>query len=209
MIHKIKSYYEKKKLAEHIDRLNQVCVMGLAFCASKFYANPKKQLMNVRINNQTKDKLKIKFGDYNNISCNITLNSKGSIETGDYVYMNFVKMRIDHHLKIGSNCLFGPNVTIWDTDNHPISVEERHQQTIDFAHDFPLHRSYEATGGDIIIRSDVWIGMDALILGGVTIGEGAIVAARSVVNKDVPAFTMVGGIPAKVIGEVPTKKNQS
>lgn len=53
--------------------------------------------------------------------------------------------------------------------------------------------------GDIIIGNDVWIGYEAVIMAGVTIGDGAIVAARAVVTKDVPPYTIVGGTPAKVI----------
>ena len=71
------------------------------------------------------------------------------------------------------------------------------------ANNFPLSKSYEANGGNIIIENDVWIGMEALILGGVKIGEGAIVSARSVVTKDVDSYTIVGGVPAKIIGKVP------
>ncbi len=53
--------------------------------------------------------------------------------------------------------------------------------------------------GDIIIGNDVWIGYEAVILAGVTIGEGAIIGTRSVVTKDVPPYTVVGGVPAKPI----------
>lgn len=53
--------------------------------------------------------------------------------------------------------------------------------------------------GDILIGSDVWIGYEAVILAGVTIGDGAIIAARAVVTKDVPPYTIVGGVPAKAI----------
>lgn len=53
--------------------------------------------------------------------------------------------------------------------------------------------------GDIIVGNDVWIGYDAKILAGVTIGDGAIVAANAVVTKDVPPYAIVGGVPAKVI----------
>ena len=53
--------------------------------------------------------------------------------------------------------------------------------------------------GDIIIGNDVWIGYEAVILAGVSIGDGAIVGARAVVTKDVPPYTIVGGVPAKPI----------
>lgn len=53
--------------------------------------------------------------------------------------------------------------------------------------------------GDIVIGNDVWIGYEAVILAGVHIGDGAIIGARAVVTKDVPPYTIVGGVPAKVI----------
>lgn len=53
--------------------------------------------------------------------------------------------------------------------------------------------------GDIIVGSDVWIGFEAVILSGVTIGDGAIIGTRAVVTKDIPPYTVVGGIPAKPI----------
>ena len=53
--------------------------------------------------------------------------------------------------------------------------------------------------GDIIIGNDVWIGYEAVILAGVSIGDGAIIGARAVVTKDVPPYTIVGGVPAKSI----------
>lgn len=53
--------------------------------------------------------------------------------------------------------------------------------------------------GDIVIGNDVWIGYEAVIMAGVTIGDGAIIGTRAVVTKDVPPYTIVGGIPAKPI----------
>ncbi len=53
--------------------------------------------------------------------------------------------------------------------------------------------------GDIVIGNDVWIGYEAVILSGVTIGDGAIIGTRAVVTKDVPSYTIVGGVPAKPI----------
>lgn len=53
--------------------------------------------------------------------------------------------------------------------------------------------------GDIVIGNDVWIGYDAIIMSGVKIGDGVIIGTRAIVTNDVPPYTIVGGIPAKVI----------
>ena len=53
--------------------------------------------------------------------------------------------------------------------------------------------------GDIVIGNDVWIGYEAVIMAGVTIGDGAIIGTRALVTKDVPPYTIVGGIPSKEI----------
>ena len=53
--------------------------------------------------------------------------------------------------------------------------------------------------GDIVVGNDVWIGYEAVILAGATIGDGAIIAARAVVTRDVPPYTIVGGLPARPI----------
>lgn len=85
-----------------------------------------------------------------------------------------------------------------------------HTQTSLSTHPFPIFfeewdldvqsiTSAWANKGDIIIGNDVWIGYEAVILSGVTIGNGAIIGARAVVTRDVPPYTIAGGIPAKPI----------
>jgi acetyltransferase-like isoleucine patch superfamily enzyme len=65
-------------------------------------------------------------------------------------------------------------------------------------HDEARHLSgYPLTKGDVVIGNDVWIGYEALILSGVKIGDGAVIAARSVVSRDVEPYSIVGGTPAK------------
>ena len=72
-----------------------------------------------------------------------------------------------------------------------------------FYEDWDLEKSDVATAwdnkGDIVIGNDVWIGYEAVIMAGVHIGDGAIIAARTVVTKDVPPYTIVGGVPARPI----------
>lgn len=62
-----------------------------------------------------------------------------------------------------------------------------------------LYDGYPHTKGDVIIGSDVWIGQNVIIMSGVTIGDGSIVAAAAVVTKDVKPYSIVGGVPAKFI----------
>ena len=93
-------------------------------------------------------------------------------------------------VQIGDNCLTGKWVTISD-NNHGITDFDTLQEA-------PAIRKL-CTKGPVIIGNNVWIGDKATILGGVTIGDGAVIAANSVVTKDVPAYSVVGGNPARVI----------
>lgn len=98
-----------------------------------------------------------------------------------------------------------------DSLRFEISLYERESRAR-FAFDVYVSDFYEEWGldakdicgawdnkGDIIVGNDVWIGFEAVILSGVTIGDGAIIGARAVVTKDVPPYTIVGGVPAKPI----------
>lgn len=85
---------------------------------------------------------------------------------------------------IGDHVMIGPNVDIY-TVNHPMTASGR--------------RQYLAQAKPVTIGNDVWIGGKASIMPGVTIGDNVVIAAGAVVTKDVPANTLVGGVPAKVI----------
>lgn len=100
-------------------------------------------------------------------------------------------------IKIGNNLLTGKWVTI--TDN---SHGETDFNTLQIP---PLLRPC-VSKGPVVIKDNVWIGDKATILPGVTIGEGAVIAANAVVTKDVPAYSIVGGNPAKII-KIQTKSN--
>ena len=91
-------------------------------------------------------------------------------------------------VSIGKDTMVGPNCVITDSDFHAHwPAETRHIEPA-----FDLDR-------DVTIGANVWIGMNSLILKGVTIGDGAIVAAGSVVVRDVPAHAVAAGVPARVV----------
>lgn len=144
--------------------------------------------------------------------------TKPNIEVGDYtIYNDFVhdprdfeKNNVLYHypingdkLKIGRYCsLACGSKFLFTSGNHALASLSTYT--------FPIF--YEEWGldakdicgawdnkGDIFVGNDVWIGFEAVILSGVTIGDGAIIGARAVVTKDVPPYTIVGGVPAKTI----------
>lgn len=95
-------------------------------------------------------------------------------------------------IRIGSNVIFGPQVTIRG-GNHRIDIVGRTMQSITDAEKRP-----EDDPG-VVIEDDVWIGTRAIILAGVRVGEGAVIAAGAVVNADVPPYAIAAGVPARVI----------
>lgn len=96
-------------------------------------------------------------------------------------------------LSIGDDVFFGPHVTIV-TGDHRMDILDRPMALI--KDDEKLLENDR----DVVLAGDIWIGSNAVILKGVTIGRGAVVAAGAIVNRDVPDFSVVGGVPAKVIG---------
>lgn len=110
-------------------------------------------------------------------------------------------------VKIGSKVHIGPMVTIDDVYPNFVIIEDGVSiagQNFILTHNKPLeyhkHLS-EAFLSPVLIKKNAWIAIGVIILPGVTIGEGAIVASGSVVNKDIPPNTLYGGIPAKLIKE--------
>ena len=140
------------------------------------------------------------------------------IEVGDYtIYNDFVanpllfeKNNVLYHypihrekLIIGKFCSIACGTKfLFNCANHTLKSLSTYTFTL-FYEEWELEKSNITTAwdnkGDIVIGNDVWIGYEAVIMAGVHIGDGAIIAARAVVTKDVPPYTIVGGTPAKEI----------
>ena len=106
-------------------------------------------------------------------------------------------------LMIGKFCSIACRAKfLFNSANHSLSSLSTYPFPI-FYEEWGLDRKNVAEAwdnkGDIVIGNDVWIGYEAVILAGVTVGDGAVIGARAMVTKDVPPYTIVGGVPAKPI----------
>ncbi|MBM7563618.1 acyltransferase [Paenibacillus sacheonensis] len=116
----------------------------------------------------------------------LTVDKGALLEIGDRTFINAgVGIAVRQSVTIGDNVKIGPRTSILDSTYHQLD-----------ASDSP------GASKPIVIRNNVWIGTRCTILPGVTIGENSVVAAGSIVNKDVPRNVLVAGTPARVIREL-------
>ena len=131
-------------------------------------------------------------------SVKIDVGRDAILKIGSQVYLNEgVNITCNISVSIGNRCLFAPEVVIIDDDGHPVDWQHRH----DYWPAGPKTR----LGAPVIIEDNVWLGTRAMVLKGVTIGAGAVIAAGAVVTRPVPAGTLVAGVPARVIRQIESK----
>jgi acetyltransferase-like isoleucine patch superfamily enzyme len=128
------------------------------------------------------------------------------IRVGDYSLLNGAWISCESEIEVGSHCLLSWGVVLMDSRRAPAEPAARRQQltTAADAHEW-------VPQGDprpIRIASNVWLGFDVCVLPGVTIGEGSIVAARSVVFQDVPPYCVAAGNPVSVVRTLQSPERQ-
>ena len=135
--------------------------------------------------------------------CSFAIGPSGFCSVGDYSLLNGALVMCEERVEIGSNCLISWNVGIADSDFHPIDPALRRLDSLALA-PFLKDRPARPKIGTrpVIIGDNVWIGMNALILKGVTIGENSVVAGGAVVTKPVPANVVVAGNPARIVKRI-------
>lgn len=132
--------------------------------------------------------------------CSFAIGERGVCRVGDFTLLNGALIMCEESVVIGSNCLISWNVGIADSDFHPIEPALRLQDSRALAaylEDKPPRPTVKTA--PVRIGDNVWIGMNALILKGVNIGDNSVVAGGAVVTKSVPANVIVAGNPAVVV----------
>jgi acetyltransferase-like isoleucine patch superfamily enzyme len=128
----------------------------------------------------------------------------GHVSFGEYTLVHGARIICDARIEIGDYTLVSWNVVLMDSYRSSRNAEARRRELQAAA----KRQSPYLEGGTpepILIGRNVWIGFGACVLPGVTVGEGSIIGARSVVTEDVPPFTIVGGNPARVIRRLNTE----
>ena len=136
--------------------------------------------------------------------CSFSIGKNGKCTVGDYTLLNGALVMAEELIEIGNYCIISWNVGIADSDFHPIDPVLRHQDAMalsPFAENRPPRPPIRTA--PVRIKDNVWIGMGAVILKGVTIGENSVVAAGAIVTKNVPPNTIVAGNPAKIVKRLP------
>jgi acetyltransferase-like isoleucine patch superfamily enzyme len=121
--------------------------------------------------------------------CELHTHEQGRLEIGDRVFVNYGASLSAHTLvRIGDDCKIGQHAIILDCDYHEL--------------DDPLHYGGHGETLPVVLEQGVWLGARVTVLKGVTIGRSSVIAAGSVVTRDIPPGVLAGGMPAKVIREL-------
>jgi acetyltransferase-like isoleucine patch superfamily enzyme len=191
----LRFFNEPLKLMNRLNALNKI---DQCCCAEEVTFLPLSRVENVQ-----RDPEKIKIGRKSVICGQLSvLNHGGEIDIGESCFVGeSSRIWSTNKITIGNNVLISHNVNIHDHNSHSLSAEKRHQHFIDIFSIGHPDQLEDVPSRPILIGNDVWIGFNATILKGVTIGEGAVIGACTLITHDVEPYTIVVGNPARVVGE--------
>lgn len=154
-----------------------------------------------RVHNLSGKRDKIKIGIKTKIRGELLIfNHGGEVKIGDFCYIGEnTRIWSAEMIEIGNRVLISHDVNIHDGNDHPLDYKDRHQHYKDIIEKGHPNNIETIKSAPIVIEDDAWIGFGSIILKGVRIGKGSIIAAGSIVTKDVEPWTVVAGNPAKVV----------
>lgn len=155
--------------------------------------------------------LAVQIGNESMLRNNIIFESdEGMVSIGDRTFINGgTSIICRSKVHIGNDVTIAWGCMIYDHDSHSLSYADRlddhRQQMLDWQHGNMISNKDWSTvrSAPIHIGDHAWLGFDVTVLKGVTIGEGAVIGAKSVVTRDIPAWCVAAGNPARVVKEIP------
>ncbi len=191
-------FFRVRKVKRLLKRLKEHLIIG----NSHFF-----EWFNITVLKPVKGKTYVRIGNDTILDCNISFESgTGEVIIKDNVFIGRSNLICKSKIEIEDNVFIAWGTYLYDHNSHSLDYLERQKDIQRQLEDYRSGKFFienkdwsVVDSKPIKICSNAWIGMNCLIMKGVTVGEGAIVAAGSVVTRDVPAWTVVGGNPAVVI----------
>jgi acetyltransferase-like isoleucine patch superfamily enzyme len=172
-------------------RLRDFCVLG-----------PDAQLTSDVVIHNAGGREAVQIGAHTLFMGEILTISSGAVRVGDWSYVGpGSKLWSLEAIDIGARVFISHGVQIFDNNSHSLSASERHARFMELRQHGRHLVPETVTHKPIRIEDDVWIGFNAAVLKGVTIGRGAVIGACAVVTHDVPAYAVMVGNPARQVGE--------
>ncbi len=195
-----------KKMLQHFGYYHKNSVTKHPTPHINFAASANVSGLDLQIRNPTKDKIYMLVGDDSVVRGSFVFEiESGTIVIGKRTFIGGGMFICVESIDIGNDVMFSWGCTVADNNSHSLKWSERNADVLDWKRGIDegaigKYKNWEnVKTGKIVVKDKAWIGFNSIILKGVTIGEGSIVASGSVVTKDVPDWAIVGGNPAIVI----------
>jgi len=166
--------------------------------------------LNIQLRKAEKEKIYLTIGNNSVVQGNFIFEkNSGFIKIGDNTFIGGGTFICIDSIEIGDNVMFSWGCTVVDNNSHSTKWSERKDDVKDWKRGLDeakigVYKDWtNVKSAKIIIKNKVWIGFNSIILKGITIGEGSIIGAGSVVTKDIPDWAIVAGNPAKIIKIIP------
>ncbi len=192
----IKQYFLRKKQREMLQRY---------ICVGTGTILQRNDCLDFRLTPE--DRKYVTIGERGLIKAQFTFESQqGEVHIGNNTHIGGAQFICKTRIDVGNDVTMAWGITLYDHDSHSTNWEYRqhdneqcYKDLIETGNNIARKDWSHVNSAPIKIEDKVWIGMDVLILKGVTIGEGCVVAARSVVTKNTPPYSLIAGNPARVV----------